>query len=511
MATPVARLGKGFKGRPGRSGEEPSPNPPPPGVLSRANITVVGCFGLYDNTSDAHAMYNSQGGAAARIRPSDNKLVFLVTRGQLEAGDDFPIYEIEDPLSYSLNYATAPRSAGYPTAKYVGPIRGTRTGSGAYMKSWFTTSGSFEGVPYNPGDPRTFSGGGCNMGALYWNDDTNLLYSTYFDAYNTSGFPDWGLLATDLGTLNATTNVYDNYTTYGPWRIKCTDSDAVDHFGPWRALSLGKHPTTGKMLCGSSLISGNAGCPWGPDMYGGADWPTAVTPSGYGASDIVMPDRYLEHYYMGGVIDSTGHYSGPLRSFRRRYRPYVWEPTVRTPYLSIDPANYSGVGSWTEVDGSALGIWLELTNTKGVLYFGNVCGALEQDPNDPDSAHEWYQTNASLCYHGFDAPLHSQGPVSTHNIPYLMIYNPDDLEAVKNGSLDYTPEPVDFINLEEDLDHPIRTPDMNTGGYKNIGFVHWDASRNYLFCMSLYADDQYPLGGGGALMWVLHIDDVENP
>lgn len=477
----------------------------PAGILTRSQITYVGCFGLFSG-SDSGAMGSSQGGATARIRPSDGKLVFLVTREANGGGDEFPIYEVEDPLSYSTNYATAPRSANYPTAKYVGEVRG-KTYLGNYMKSWFTTTVVDGGVTHNPGDPRPPSGGGWNMGALYYNEANNYLYSTYFDAYNTSGFPDWGLVATDLGTLNPTTNVYDNWHTYGPWRIKCTDALGIDHYGPWRALQIGKHPTTGKMMCNGTLISGNSGCSWGPNVWEGADWPTSSTPSGYGAPDIVMPNRYLESYYMGGLINSSGVPSGPVKSARRPYNPYVWEPTVRSPYTSVDPAMNGGVGSWTEVDTVTLGPWLSLSHRRGVLHFGGCCGSPVQDPLNPLSAHEWYQTEASLCYHGFDAPLHSQGPVSTRNFPFLAIYDPNDLAAVVNTANDYTPEPVDFIDLE--AEYGIRTPDMDTGGYKNCGFVYWDASRNYLFFMSLYADNVYPPGGAkGALMHVLHIADT---
>jgi hypothetical protein len=475
------------------------------GVITRANITYVGCFGLYTG-NDSHAMIDTQGGATGRIRPSDGKLVFLVTREASGAGDPMPIYEIEDPLSYSTNYQTAPRSANYPTAKYVGPVRGG-VYNGAYMKSWFTTVVHDGPNTYNPGDNRPPSGGGWAMGAMFWNPDTNLLYSTYFDTYNTSGYADWGLIATDIGTLNPTTNVYENWTTYGPWRIRCTNGDGSNYYGPHRALFLGKHPTTGKMMCSSSLISGNVSSPWGPCLYSGADWPTASTPSGYGNPDIIMTDRYLDHYYMGGVISADGFVSGPLRSFRRPPPTYVFEQDGRVITLNVNPANYGGVGSWTEIDGSSFGVWLELTNTRGVLFFGNGVGAYTTDPTNRNAGHEWYQTAGSTCSHGHLPYLSAQGPVSTHSIPFLWIYDPDDLEAVKNTSLDYTPNPVDAIDLE--LEYPgFKTADMSTSGFKNIGSIYWDASRNYLFCLSLYADDFYPPGGGGALIHVFHIADV---
>src|SRR5678816_2190990 len=127
---------------------ETPPPPPPPGIITRANITYVGCFGLFSG-NDANAMGDSQGGSTARIRPSDGKLVFLVTReANGGPGEPFPIYEIEDPLSYSNSYVTAPRTANYPTAKYVGAVRGGIY-NGLYMRSWYTSTVTVGGITYN--------------------------------------------------------------------------------------------------------------------------------------------------------------------------------------------------------------------------------------------------------------------------------------------------------------------------------------------------------------------------
>lgn len=509
-----ARIGRGFVGRPGRTGQtesDPEPNPPPPGVMSRANFEYLGCIGLFQG-SDASGMKFSEGGASMRIRPSDGKLVFFITREKNPGipGEYAIIYEVEDPgiAAYQPFYALAARTENAPVAKTVGSVRGLPY-DGAYMKSWFSPQGPIpEG--FSLGDRRYPSGGGFLLGALMWNEAEQLLYSTYYDFYNTQGYADWGLIATDIGTLNESTHTYEGWTTYGPWRIKCTDADGASYYGPHRAIGLAIHPTTGKMLVSSSMLAGNVACTWGPSLYGGADWPTASTPSGYGNPDITQPNRWLNHYYMGGAIDENGAYTPPLRSFRRRTQPYIWETVPRNPVINVNPGLYSGVGSWGDSDASNIGAWLELTNTKGVIFFATLAGATSQDPTNRDAGHEWYQVNDQPCSHGHQPYLHNQGPVSTHSFPAMIIYNPDDLEAVKNTSNDYTPEPVDVINLEDVFN--MRTPNMDTPGWKNCGFVGYNPATKIMYVLSLYADDQYaPAGGGGALMHAFQVIDEETP
>src|SRR3989338_4845368 len=148
--------------------------------------------------------------------------------------------------------------------------------------------------------------------------------------------------------------------------------------------------------------------PWGPEFFAGAPWPTASTPSGQNAPDIMLPDHYLEYYYQ---YFPNGVANGPIRTFRRPSNPF-------RPYIFDGPAT----------------------------------GGPFTDPNDCNAAHVWYSNAGVGNYYSkvgnCPPPVLITGPVTTAAFPALIIYKPDDLLAVKNGTkVDWQVNPSSWIDL----------------------------------------------------------------
>lgn len=458
----------------------------PAGVMSRDNISFVGYFGIMQ--SNAPLMAFANGGATGRTLPG-GQVSFLAFTGPYDIYQSL-LAEFPDPGTYSLDWQTAPRSAD-PFLWADQP-----SWAGTHRASFFPDGSSRNMGPFAHGN-------------IYWSEANQLLYWTYYDVYNTSNYLDWNLGATQL-----TNPVGPVVTPYGPWRTTMTDGAGTLWYGPNRGLFMSTNPLTGKMMMSSSIVSGNSASPWGPNMFSGLDFPTALTPAGFGNPDLHFPDCYLNHYFMGGQINAdTGAFSPPLRSFRRRYWPYICEPVgsgTGSTQTEIDPQLNGGVGSWTAVDSASSPVWLNLTNTKGVLFFGAVSGSQSQDTSNCNNAHTWYMNTGlqpeGRCHHGcLPPPGTTTGPTSRSKFPFLAIYNPDDLAAVKNTPNDYTPEPVDFINLEET--YGIHTAPLEAQAGKSVGPVYFDPVRNYLFCIAPQSDPSYVPGANCALMLVFHIAD----
>jgi len=264
-------------------------------------------------------------------------------------------------------------------------------------------------------------------------------------------------------------------------------------------------------------VYGAVQAPWGPQMYAGGTWPTAATPSGMNAPDIVLPDRYLEHYYMGGGgingFNPDGSVKGSIRSFRyptSPTRPYIYEG-LDSPVQIANPAKTGGICTWTMLNALGGAIWLELTNKRGVVFAASIVGSPDQNPGNVTAAHVWYQNPGvghGTCTHGFGYPNTPQitGPVTTAAFPALIIYDPQDLRAVRAGAkVDYAVSPTSWIDLQSSYD--VRTPPTTeVGACRNVRGFYFDRSRNYLFVLSGQADDS-AAGVHAALIHVFAITD----
>lgn len=250
--------------RPGTT--QPTPNTPAPSnsgkpIIQASDITYLGALRMPDAGVDTTFAY---GGMTGRVV---NGRVHLFLYGKHPSDSD-PVYEIEDP------------DAGYMTDYHVATRTRLVTAWGDIYKgrrqSWNADGSPVDLSAYQIPD------------GLYWNDATQLLYWTYYDSYNVSIRPDWGLGASSLDDPATA-----HSTAYGPWRAVATDGDNNKWYGPWRCRYLFSNPLDGSMMCGSGISSGNSASPWGPDAYGGRPWPTASTPAGRTSPDLTLPKRYL--------------------------------------------------------------------------------------------------------------------------------------------------------------------------------------------------------------------------
>ena len=372
-----------------------------------------------------------------------NGQVRLLMAGSRTIGD--PIYELADTGSYHPDPNVAPR---------MSLVRNWGKAYGQARQTWFPTGAS-----------RDITASDF-VGQFHFNETTQLLYWTYYDAYNVSHYPDWCLGATQLNASGAA-------ASFGPWRFS-----GGGRQGPWRGIQISEHPLTGELLCGSRLLSGNSLSPWGPDMWAG-QFPTASTPSGFGAPDL-QTQKYLTYYPMIGKVSGNGTYSGNLTSSRRP-GDYFFEPIVgQTTYNTVDPTKNGGVGSWTELDGINSHVWIDLPDAHGVVFVGKLA-----------SGHVWYR-NAGvgnlLCTHGVASPVDVTGPVSTDAYPVLMVYDPSDLDAVRTGSkTDWKVDPVHIINADASYGAATaKIKEVGTG--RTFGGVYFDASSRKLYIAAPQAD-----------------------
>ena len=459
---------------------------PTPGVIGASDVSYEGCFRLPEGVADS--TYYAYGGVTGRTVAGQLRLLFTGSEAEIDA----PIMEVADPGTYDTDYRRAPRA----TFTHIWDVK--------YRAKRGTWRGPFAsdrpGEPFFPFAPNQAVNGG-----VYWHEPSQLLYMTYVDVYNVGAFGDWGLIAVRLGSDKTT-------ETFGPWRLKATDSRG-SWYGPHRAIWLAAHPQSGKLITGATISSGNANFPWGPDLYGDLDWPTPSLPAGVRAPDLVLQKRYLEHYFMGGAIDARqGTAQGPIKSFRRAVDPPLYEYFPATSEraadmaLRVDPARYKGVGSWSEMDGVGGLTWIRTATKHGVLFCGSVAGSPVQDPNRQEASHVWYANLfKKRCSHGVEAPVDITGPVSTAHFPYLCCYDPAALEAVAQGQrTDYEVEPAWFLNLTTKFS--IKTaPESVPAGLRNLQGFHWDADRKLLFTISHRADDVSVPGALSSLVHVFHI------
>jgi hypothetical protein len=369
--------------------------------------------------------------------------VRLFMTGNRVMGD--PLYEFSDPGGYSMTLATAPKM---PLVRAWGNIYGN------CRVSWDTN-----------GNIDTTFGGALFMGGVHWSEAQQLFYWTYYNSYNTAGLEDWSLGATAL-------NLDGSVTPSGPWRVSGNDGRGTGTSikkGPWRCTKVAEHPTTGKMLTGATLASGNNKSPWGPELWEGT-FPTAVTPSGFGNPDLTIL-KYLTYYPMFGRVNTnTGTWSGALTACRRP-GDYFFEPAYTNTH--IDPTLNGSVGTWTDMDIWGDVTWIDLPDRYGVLYTGKLA-----------AAHVWYSTqnnNHVNCFHGFAPPTMNTGPVATDSYPAMWIYDPEELAAVMaNTTTDFSVNPAQTINAQ--AQYGIKTaPITAIGSAKLISGQYFDPVSRKLY------------------------------
>jgi hypothetical protein len=399
------------------------------------------------------------------------------------------IYEFADPGTYSLDYTQAPTAT---ILNYWGDIyQGRRC-------TWRQNTLLY---------PLQYQ----ILASLYWHEGNQLLYWGYYDAYNATGETDWAFGATALTTPNGSSTVGDS-TAYGPWRTYHEDMDGHERYGGASSAMLTMAPDG--TIGGAGAYFNVREWSWGPMLLGGAAWPTSATASGLGAADLTLSDSYLQYFYMGaGGYNVTNNYfnldgsvNGAFRSFQfpltpnRNYQFCQGPEQLDGSSVVWSDFNTAGRCSWNQSCGVGPGVWVDLGTKKGVFFAAKIGGSTVQDPESVDAAHIWYFNNftAPECLHGIAGGYPNTdtiaGPVSTANVAMLMIYNPDDLTAAKTGAVPpYAPQPNTWIDVETTYNARV-APKFSDAGTTlpyshHLGAMYFDSRRNYLFVMAAQADN----------------------
>ena len=470
------------------------------GVIGASDITYEGAIRMPSSWGAS----DISSGTAFTGRTVGGNVRFFLRKG---TGNS--IVEIQDPGSgYTSNYASAPQATAVTT---WGDIYGAADAS----PSANCTNGSCSSEATETFDSR-------ENPSFYYDESTDRLYWVFADFYNVDYTDDWNVGFTTLDSASPVTT-----TAYGPWRTKVSITGGT-RYGAWGCHHLLKNPLDGTMMCSARFQSGNSVAPWGPTLAGGATWPSTGDTSGYAATDITLSDRYLWSYYptfnaTGTTVTNNG---GVLKAARRATFLYTFDDfSDGTPEVA-NPSSFSGIGSWTSRDYVHGAIWLDLTHKKGVIYATALVGSSTQDTgdcsvgSDAGSGHTWY-SNVGVghgdCPHGCDEKGGSTGPTGTAYVPALTIYDPDDLDVVKNTANDYAPEPTSVIDLRN-LGAKFPTA---ANIHESMGGFYWDSTRNYLFVFAaLWARSDYANPGVNnnlttsnlnPLIHVFHIADTAPP
>jgi hypothetical protein len=426
-------------------------------VIQPSDIQYLGCMRMPNGTDTTFAYGNIAG------RKVNGETRLFVFGNSPTLGD--PVYELVDTGSYHTDYRQAPRAG--------------------LVRNWGNVYGNRR-VSYDNNNGQQFNLQYQVPGGLYFNENTQLLYWTYYDAYNNTVRPDWNLGATRLETGGP--------VAFGPWRSRTVDGDNRTWYGASRLAYLTELPDGS--MGGAGIYFVTTAAPWGPQLFGGGTWPTTSTPAGFGAGDLVLPNRYLTYYSMIGQINaSTGQYTGQLRSFRRQapYN-YVWHPSGSGIATEIDPLRYNGIGSWTQLDGLHGAVWIDLPDKHGALFPVSFAGSPTANPGACGTGHIWYRNvgqGSDRCSHGCAAEIDIAGPVTDAAMTAMVIYDPDQLRDVQAGRLtDYSVEPRSVLNVDQ---LGVQTaPHAVLGHGKALRGFYFDRTARKLYLRANSADDSTP-------------------
>lgn len=335
------------------------PTPPAGNVLSPSKISYLGCLRMPVGVDTTFAY----GGMSGRIVSGQTHL-FVYGNPVQSAPPD--VYEIDvTGLTPDPTPASAPRAT---LINNWGDIyHGKRL--------------AWDGATLSPLVGLT----GINHG-LYWHEGLQQLFWGY--DYNYTNNALWTIGFSTLDNSGAS-------TAYGPFRFRATTGDGQTRDGN-RCQVLTAHPTTGKMIAAGIAKSGAAVLPWGPNNYGGNDFPTPSSPSGL-SSLIAQTYRYLD-YYFPSTITFDGNWTGNLKSFRYPQAityPYEYFAASLTDNR-IDPLKNSGRGTWSSVDGVTSLWWFEGVNQRGVVWTATLMGSAIAAPTDPNATHEYYNNDGQI-------------------------------------------------------------------------------------------------------------------
>jgi hypothetical protein len=428
-AAPLAAAGQAVPRRPRPPSSTGSSGSSGKALLTQGDFKYAGLFTLPFATADVRLGFSN---GALAMRRVGGDLHFFVC-GAKPSGD--PVYEVA----------------------YAGPGRDLLQAPRARLvRAWGDIYG---------GKRVITSTGGIVTRGLFWANDQ--LYWTYGDEYNVAGLHDPSIGTTVLNPDGST-------RTYGPWRTE-------EHSQKTRGYMLQipdwfKQYTDGRAAgVGAPITSGNASSPWGA-MLNGVSLPENSTPA----------DR-----------PGDGHISVACQ--RLIYHDITHKQTRDTNYKfcgwnsQYDCSKGSfvkpGTPEFNGIDMMSAAAWIDLPGKHGVVFLGQLSTAIAGYDYGSDTVpHYWYGPN--VCCHGQSgAPVSvSTGDATGSSVPYVWIYNPDDLARAAQRQVD----PWSFEPAAAFPAHAVSPIASRAGALYMFGGACFDAESRSLFVSEIFADGLGP-------------------
>jgi len=389
------------------------------------------------------------------------------------------IAELADTESYDTNYLTAPRMIAL---HHYGNLDGPRNTTYVYNADGNSLTGqpNCAGETYNAFYTKS----------IFWSEQNQLLYLMSGDTYVNYN-ANWALWSATLHDDNTA-------TTHGPWRLGVSGAPHVEqYYNNFYGLD-----PNGLPLVGGSIASGNSGSPWGPNLFSG-DLPLANATVGCNAITM-MPNEYVD--YPAGNPSTVLNRDGSiiagqiLKSAKRIPANYNWPGTPgssNNPWPFINPDLNAGNGSWTSSDRVYAGAWINLPDKVGMIFGGGR-----------GEGKVWYgayndQTPNDNCGYG------TQGEHSEIWASHFWIYDPTDLNKVKNGQVN----PWD-IQWKSDFGlselSPLAVTTCGGGSNNSIRGMYFSPETRKLY-VSVEGVDSSVNGLYQNEVYVFYIRDANNP
>lgn len=363
----------------------------PPSItptLAQGDIQYLGLFKVPNDPSGTRFGFSN---GALTARTVGGNLQFLIT-GATPNND--PVYEISYP-GYGNSLASAPVAS--------------------LINVW--------GDIYQ-GKRLTYRAAGTDLRGLLWYPAGNGLFWAYGDSYNagsTSWDPSVGLsLLNSDGTVGA----------YGPWRTSVPSQLTRGYMMPVPNWFSSANVSGMPLSIGAPLASGNVGSPWGAAAHAWMPPSPSTPPDPLQAGTTYAGERAsIPTHRM--ILHDIAHPQARDANYKR----CAWNVMYNCSSGSTVSA---GTPFFQDVDMMSGAAWVDLPTKRGVVFFGQLATKLAGYSYGSDNVpHIWY--GPQYCCHGQNgAPVWmATGPGTPTSVPYMWIYDPNDLASVANGRTPY--------------------------------------------------------------------------
>lgn len=379
---------------------------------------------------------------------------------------------------------------------------------------------------------------------IFWSDDTEMLYSTYADSYNVSGIPDWGLVGITLDDAGTdATTAYGPWrlrvetegavSNYGPRRmqqfsvkpgtstilgsggpisglasspwgpnlhggcdipdeatpsgfseddIDCLDR-YVDHYNPTNIL--GGEITSGVLKSFTRTFQIPV---WEPfSAHNTINPNTHSNVASWQELDAITGNVWIDNGGKKAVIFAgvlTGSAIQDIEDCDAGHTTYVNSGLHEAFFTSVT-GEFAAFDVMTGGTSNATAVLNSLHGTNQwevqVLTGTFTEGETVTIPGGKSGTLDDLRTRAN-CYHGCEPLLSVTGPFTTARYPAFIIYDPAELERVKNGDVaEYDIEP------EEIIDTGVVTKPLTESGAVFGGIYH-NATTKRLYAVALGAN-----------------------